>query len=285
MCHCCLALIYTTGYKVSVRLRYLVTHVPRTSLKSNIFLISSTCFFQDPSLDSPFSFAISHQGWGEKKRRCWRITTLVSLRHTKKKKKSSALLYFAKGFLAICHTMLLPQPMDAARQAQRLEVCPTPRGYLTNLFDVADSESELPHCSDHCDGVTQALPLLPGRDSVSVKAAMQWAEVGLLAGGWHFEVASELLCANESHRPPCGCYINRRSGRLLLPPVYLTACTMNDLSVRIAPNQRPGGNSAWLISASVSTENTFKPCLVFVSGCCTYGCFHFNTSWDLKAGA
>lgn len=44
------------------RLCYLVTHVPRTSLKSNIFLISSTCFFQDPSLDSPFSFAISHRG-------------------------------------------------------------------------------------------------------------------------------------------------------------------------------------------------------------------------------
>lgn len=41
----------------------LATYVPSTSLKSKIFLMSSTCFFQDPSPDSPFSFAISHRGW------------------------------------------------------------------------------------------------------------------------------------------------------------------------------------------------------------------------------
>lgn len=55
--------------------------------------------------------------------------------------------------------------MHAARQTQGGVVCPTPRGYLTNLFDVADPEPELPHCSDHCDGETQALhhSSYPGR--------------------------------------------------------------------------------------------------------------------------
>lgn len=42
--------------------------------------------------------------------------------------------------------------MQAARQAQGGEICPTPGGYLTNLFDVADPDTELSHCSDHCDG-------------------------------------------------------------------------------------------------------------------------------------
>lgn len=40
------------------------THVPRTSLKSKIFLMSSTCFFHEPSLHSPLSFAISPRGGG-----------------------------------------------------------------------------------------------------------------------------------------------------------------------------------------------------------------------------
>lgn len=99
MC-CRLRLIRTTGYKVSLclarLLRYLDTHVPRTSLKSKMFLISSTCFFQDPSLHSPFSFAMSHRGGG-------RFTGDVggsSVSHpAPKRKKSSALP--SEGFLFV----------------------------------------------------------------------------------------------------------------------------------------------------------------------------------------
>lgn len=163
---------------------------------------------------------------------------------TKKKRKSSALLYFAKGFLAVCQRRLSCFPMHAARRAHGGFVCPTPRGYLTNLFDVADPEPELPHCSDHCDGETQALPLLlPRQDSVSIKRRCCELKPGYLQEDDTWQ-AHPSCCAIESHRPPCGCYSNRRSGRLLLPPIYLTACTMNDLSVRIAPNHRPGRNSA-----------------------------------------
>lgn len=59
-------LLFLSARKACV---YRVTHVPRTSLKSKIFLMSSTCFFQDPSLDSPFSFAISRRGGGRRRRR------------------------------------------------------------------------------------------------------------------------------------------------------------------------------------------------------------------------
>lgn len=113
MRHCCLTLIYTTGYKVScriARLRYLVTHVPRTSLKSNMFLISSTCFFQDPSLDSPFSFAISQRGGGRNirdaaggsPRSSHPAPKKTKQKKKRREKKSSALLYFASGFQAVC---------------------------------------------------------------------------------------------------------------------------------------------------------------------------------------
>ena len=94
----------------------IVTHVPRTSLKSKIFLMSSTCFFQDPSLDSPFSFAISHQGleWEaeegeEEEEEEEEEETLLEDQHhrhrrlthkEKRKRKSSALLFLARGFLA-----------------------------------------------------------------------------------------------------------------------------------------------------------------------------------------
>ena len=52
------------------------THVPRTSLKSNMFLMSSTCFFHDPSPPgSPFSLAMSMRRGGEdavgREGACW----------------------------------------------------------------------------------------------------------------------------------------------------------------------------------------------------------------------
>lgn len=64
--------------------------------------------------------------------------------------------------------------MHAARQAQMKEVCPTTRGYLTNLFDVADPDFELPRCSDPFDGETLLPPPPPfvRRDSVSGNAGM-----------------------------------------------------------------------------------------------------------------
>lgn len=225
-----------------------VTHVPRTSLKSNIFLISSTCFFQDPSLDSPFSFAISHRGWGEEKKSERERETLPEDhqpshpaqkeekkgRKKKDRKKSNALLYFAKGFLAFCqHSLscLLSPCMQPGKPKAGGDcigrggggVCPTPRGYFTNLFDVADPKLELPQCSDHCDGETQALPLLLlGRDSASVMRRCWELRTGCSREDDTWQ-SHPSCCAIESHRPPCGCYSNRRSGRLLLPPIYLTA--------------------------------------------------------------
>lgn len=63
-------------------------------------------------------------------------------------------------------------------------MCPTLRGYLTNLFDVADPEPELPRCSDHCDGGNTGSPPPPTRAGLSqFRAEMLGAEVGLLAGG------------------------------------------------------------------------------------------------------
>lgn len=88
----------------------LATYVPSTSLKSNIFLMSSTCFFQDPSPDSPFSFAISHRGWrscrreGEREggtpRRCRGISCLTQTEEVGgggKEIRKSALVFSSRG--------------------------------------------------------------------------------------------------------------------------------------------------------------------------------------------
>lgn len=174
--------------------------------------------------------------------------------------------------MAVCQRTLscfLSPCRQPGRQAQGGEVCPTPRGYLTNLFDVADPDTELPHCSDHRDGETLTLPLLlllflllllTGRDSVGVKRRCGELGSGYLLGD-DTEQSHPSCCAIESHRPPCGCYSNRRSGRLLLPPIYLT-----DFSVRIAPNYRPGCNSAHQCRGLFLLKDvvTFKPCLWLV---------------------
>lgn len=106
-----------------------VTHVPRTSLKSNIVLMSSTCFFHDPSPDSPFSFAISHWGWryrGWRERRDAETLPEDQLSPPDKKKK--------KEKERKVHSRLPPQAprvcVSAPRQphAGSQKVRPTPRG-------------------------------------------------------------------------------------------------------------------------------------------------------------
>lgn len=97
-------------------------------------------------------------------RRCWRISRLTQPKKKKKEetKKSSALLYLPKAsWLLVSADYLLPQLMHAPEQTQGGVVCPTPRGYLTNLFDVADPDTELPHSSAHCDEYTQTVPPPP----------------------------------------------------------------------------------------------------------------------------
>ena len=181
---------------------------------------------------------------------------------------------------------------------------------MTNLFDVADPDTELPRCSDTLwRGETHRLsllllllllffflpPLLSGRDPVSVRAGGDAAILGLrrTAGC----LASEPLWHRVTHtdrhtdRPPCGCYSNRRSGRLLLPPAFLSDSVQHRdiLSVRIAPNPRPGSNSAGPISVRVSLMRTSSCLFVFfltkfVAGCSTAGAFilRFNCRGEAR---
>lgn len=116
----------------------------------------------------------------------------------------------SRGFPGVCQRFL--RPMQAARRARAQKVRPTPRGYLTNLFDVADPGAELPRCSDH--GETQAPllhRLLDGAGFSRCQTATQSARVGLC-------VTPERR-SRRLRRAHGGCYGDGESEGSLLPPV------------------------------------------------------------------
>lgn len=134
------------------------THVPRTSLKSNIFLMSSTCFFHEPSTDSPFSFAISHRGLagrtrkpgtgeegregGEQMTRCRRTSALSPepLRRTPKQNYCSCVFRRQlPGSFAGLRCLFCPRRQTGAPDDRFVLAR---GGYLTNPLD----DTELPHC-------------------------------------------------------------------------------------------------------------------------------------------
>lgn len=125
-------------------------------------------------------------------RRCWRISCLTQPPQKKKKEKSIALAK-ASWLGVSAHYYRFLSPMQAARQGD--EVCPTPRGYLTNLFDVADPDTELPPLFGS-RGNTAPLLLLIGRASVSVHR-----RCSALRSGWMTPNSRIRAAVPSSHTP------------------------------------------------------------------------------------
>lgn len=124
----------------------------------------------------------------------------------------------------------LPQPHAGSQAGQSAGGSSYPRGYLTNLFDVADPGAELPRCSDHSDqGETQALlllRLLAGAGFSRCQAATQSAGVGL-------RVTPERR-SRRLRRAPGGCYGDGRVSDRCSPRIRHIS------SVRTAADYRPG---------------------------------------------
>lgn len=134
-------------------------------------------------------------------------------RKEKREIKRSALVSSSRSSPGVCQRFL--SPMQATR-AQKVR--PTPRGYLTNLFDVADPGAELPRCSDHSDhGETQALlllRLLAGAGFSRCQAATQSARVG--------QRVTPGRRSRRLRRAHGGCYGDGEREGSLPPPPYPT---------------------------------------------------------------
>lgn len=101
----------------------------------------------------------------QRERGCRRITSRLTQPRKKKKRKVMHFSISPRASWLSVSTVYLASWALACSQANPKgvwgEVCPTPRGYFTNLFDVADPKPELPQCSDHCDGGNTGSPPPP----------------------------------------------------------------------------------------------------------------------------